>query len=284
MIKLVSLILLVVLTSAAYNPKISLELGYMSDVAYSSVSSIQAWTCSSCKKFTVTDVRSPIIQIKAFLNTTEDIQGFVGYSATHNAVIAAFRGSVDVKNWMANLDATQVAYPKCSGCAVHKGFYNAYAEVSATVKAQVQLILSKYRTAAIYVTGHSLGGALASLAALDIKSTFGKVNEFYTFGEPRLGNAAFASYFAGAFTVNRVIHYADIVPHVPPLNLLGYTHGGSQVWYAENMQSYQTCTAEDPKCSDSLPKSSLNTNDHSLSTYLQMPTSLLGYLRRSFHF
>jgi predicted lipase len=196
----------------------------------------------------------------------------VGYSATHNAVIAAFRGSVDVKNWIANLDGTQVAYPKCSGCNVHQGFYNAYAEVSATVKGQVQLILSKYRTAGVYVTGHSLGGALATLAALDIKSTFGRVDQFYTYGEPRVGNAAFASYFAGAFPIYRVVHYADIVPHVPPYGLFGYTHGGTQIWYTEDMQTYQSCTAEQTTCMNSLSPTSLNTNDHSLSTYLKMAT------------
>ena len=217
-------------------------------------------------------------QVKAFLNTTQDIQGFVGYSAAHNAVIAAFRGTVDIKNWLANIDFKQVAYSKCGGCMVHDGFYNAYAEVSAIVKGQVQLILNKYRTAAVYVTGHSLGGALATIAALDIKTTFGKVDQFYSYGEPRVGNGAFAAYFEAQMPVYRVIHYADIVPHVPPLGLNNYTHGGQQLWYAENMQTYKACTAEDATCSNSLPKNSLNTNDHQLTTYLQMPTNLIQML------
>jgi predicted lipase len=225
------------------------------------------------------------IQVKAFINNTEDIQGFVGYSPSHNAVIAAFRGTVDVKNWIANLDGSQVGYSKCSGCAVHKGFYNGYSEVSATVKAQVQFVLSKYRTAAIYVTGHSLGGALATLAALDIKGTFGRLDVFYSYGEPRVGNAAFASYFANQVPVFRVIHYADIVPHVPPLNM-AYTHGGNQIWYTEDMQKYQVCAAEDPNCADSLPTYEFSTNDHSLSLYLKMPVSLIQMfgLRRGANF
>ena len=218
------------------------------------------------------------MQVKAFLNTTQNIQGFVGYSSTHHAIIAAFRGTVDIKNWLANIDFKQVAYPKCSGCLVHEGFYKGYAEVSATVKAQVQLIFNKYSTAAIYVTGHSLGGALASLAALDLKATFGKLSEFYSYGEPRLGNAAFATYFASQMPVHRVIHYADIVPHVPPYGLNNYTQGGAQYWYAENMQTYKTCTAEDSTCADSLPPTDLNTNDHQLSAYLQMPASLMQML------
>lgn len=41
------------------------------------------------------------------------------------------------------------------------------------------------------------------------------------------------------------------------------------------MQTYKTCTAEDSTCANSLPKTQLNTNDHQLSTYLAMPTSLI---------
>jgi predicted lipase len=39
------------------------------------------------------------------------------------------------------------------------------------------------------VNGHSLGGALAILAAVDIKLHFGRVNSVYTFGQPRVGNS-----------------------------------------------------------------------------------------------
>lgn len=172
------------------------------------------------------------MQVKAFINTTLDMQGFVAYEAQSNAVIVAFRGSVDIKNWIADLDAPQMEYPKCSGCLVHVGFYKAYGEVSAEVKAQVQKIISKYRTASIYVTGHSLGGAMAVVASLDLKATFGKVDQFYTYGQPRVGNQAFATYFESQIgNLFRVVHYADIVPHVPPLTMLGYIHGGAQAWY-----------------------------------------------------
>jgi len=99
--------------------------------------------------------------------------------------------------------------------------------MSAIVKAQVQFILSKYRTAAIYVTGHSVGGAIANLAALDIKSTFGRVDLFYSYGEPRVGNQIFANYSQFQMLMYRVIHYADSVTHVPNIGLTDYYHGGS---------------------------------------------------------
>lgn len=212
------------------------------------------------------------------------MQGFVAYDAKQNAVIVAFRGSVDTKSWIADLDAPQMAYPKCSGCMVHVGFYKAYQEVSAEIKAQVQKILNKYRTAQIYVTGHSLGGAMAVVASLDLKSTFGKLNQFYTYGQPRVGNQPFADYFASQITEGyRVIHYADIVPHLPPLTLLNYRHGGTQIWYTEDMLKYQVCSAEDPKCMDSIPQSQLSPSDHSHLQYEKLPTSIFQMLglRRS---
>lgn len=47
-----------------------------------------------------------------------------------------------------------------------------------------------------YVIGHSMGGALAHLAALDIRSRFGGADlHVFTFGAPRVGNAVFAAFF-----------------------------------------------------------------------------------------
>lgn len=152
------------------------------------------------------------------------MQGYVGYSTAHSAVIVAFRGSANVKNWINNFDAAQITYSKCSGCVIHRGFYNGYNTISATVKSQIQLIISKYRNAPIYVTGHSLGGALAVVAGLDLHSTFSNVNKLYTFGQPRVGNLALSNYIGAQFPdAYRVIHYADMVVHVPPQNL-NYNH------------------------------------------------------------
>lgn len=107
-----------------------------------------------------------LIQISAFINKTLDIQGFVGYCQSRDAIIAAFRGSVDIQNWLANVDVVQVTYPRCSNCKIHKGFYDAYKMVTNFVNTQVALLREKYGSPAIYVTGHSLGGALAVVSAM----------------------------------------------------------------------------------------------------------------------
>ena len=47
----------------------------------------------------------------------------------------------------------------------------------------------------VLATGHSLGGALATLAAVDIKKKLGGDVEFINFGSPRVGNKEFFDYF-----------------------------------------------------------------------------------------
>jgi predicted lipase len=70
------------------------------------------------------------------------------------------------------------------------------------------------------VTGHSLGGALAILAAYDLVDQHIATRPLvYTFGQPRTGNYAFAtSVMATVPDVYRLTHYRDIVAHLPPCN------------------------------------------------------------------
>ena len=69
-----------------------------------------------------------------------------------------------------------------------------------------------------WVTGHSLGAALAEIAALDLAATVVMPTSLYTFGCPRVGDDTWYKYFDTALTGEhyRVTHYADPVPHLPP--------------------------------------------------------------------
>lgn len=95
---------------------------------------------------------------------------------------------MSVQNWIVNVDATQVTYPGCQGCLVHQGFYNAFQGVEGYIRSDVQKLVNQYSGAKIFVTGFSLGSALAVFGALDIRSFFGHVDQFYSFGQPRVGN------------------------------------------------------------------------------------------------
>lgn len=74
----------------------------------------------------------------------------------------------------------------------------------------------------LVITGHSLGGAVATLAAAVFRKQ-GLELTLYTFGSPRVGNEALAKYISASGTNFRVTHLNDPVPRLPPLTL-GYRH------------------------------------------------------------
>ena len=130
-----------------------------------------------------------MINVKAYNNQGGDIQWFTGFSSTLKGIIVSFRGSSNIANWISNLSFNQVSYPKCNGCKVHNGFYSAWNLAKSTLLKNIQDLRAAHRDAPIYVTGHSLGGALAALAAAELKSIYGAgLNSIYTYGEPRVGN------------------------------------------------------------------------------------------------
>jgi hypothetical protein len=160
------------------------------------------------------------MQVKAFLNTTQTSKALwaIARPTTQSSLLLEGPSTSRI-GWLI-LTLSKSPTPSAADVSFMRGSTKAMLKSQLLSRPKCSSFLNKYSTAAIYVTGHSLGGALATLAALDIKATFGKLSEFYSYGEPRVGNAAFATYFASQMPVHRVIHYADIVPHVPPYGLI----------------------------------------------------------------
>ena len=72
-----------------------------------------------------------------------------------------------LKDWIDDLSFAKLAYmADCSGCAVHSGFYDSWHSVRPQVLAALQQ--TPEAASGLYITGHSLGGAMASLAAFDL--------------------------------------------------------------------------------------------------------------------
>jgi triacylglycerol lipase len=119
----------------------------------------------------------------------------VGYDVTRDMAVVSFRGSKTLTNWILNLEFahTDSPFSECLNCYVHRGFLDDYNSVAVQVFVAVNQIRQKYGTKRVLITGHSLGGVLATLAAIDLKLHDSVSNiSVITFGEPRLGNAQFA--------------------------------------------------------------------------------------------
>uniref|UniRef100_A0A914N8Z5 Fungal lipase-like domain-containing protein n=1 Tax=Meloidogyne incognita TaxID=6306 RepID=A0A914N8Z5_MELIC len=93
----------------------------------------------------------------------------------------------------------------------------------------------------IQITGHSLGGALASLAAAKIVHSKAIPQErikLVTFGQPRTGDSGFASGMASSlsFYNYRVTRARDLVVHVPPRVFQDYAHYRTEIFYDNDMK------------------------------------------------
>lgn len=122
-----------------------------------------------------------------------------------------FRGTEkDFKDIRADLDARFLG--TAAGKA-HRGFMEAFAAAETAVRESLKVALGKEDTSLpLYVAGHSLGGALATVAANRLEDEF-DIAACYTFGSPRVGDAEWSDLVKAP--VYRVVNGADGVPIVP---------------------------------------------------------------------
>ncbi|RED63952.1 lipase family protein [Cohnella lupini] len=140
--------------------------------------------------------------------------GFIIQSPEY--AIIAFRGTSSTTDWVSDAMASQSKY-KCVKNAgqSHRGISNIYYSARECVlKALREISTDK----TLYITGHSLGGALATLCALDISTNtlFGNPG-VYTYGSPRVGDPTFAKTFNNRLRYSyRINNRFDVVTHLPP--------------------------------------------------------------------
>lgn len=160
----------------------------------------------------------------------------MGIDTVKQEIVLAFRGSVSIRNWVTDLSLAlddcdeELGYPDCK---VHSGFRGAWQDTEPLAMSYVDAALAQYPNYTLVLTGHSLGGAAATVAAAYLRKA-GRSCDLYTYGSPRVGNEAFALYMgATAKGFNyRVTHFDDPVPQLPPASaLLGsYRHTSPEYW------------------------------------------------------
>ena len=156
---------------------------------YCEIEFLEDWSCARCNDgFKLLDAR-----------LDGDLQWLIGLDGYLNAVVVAFRGTIynSIANWMRDMHFnTQRAlrvFPDASlpaNATVHKGFANAYGSLRESVNAAV--LDAVKQTDLVIVSGHSMGGAVATMAAAEFVSSLSLDNVWlYTFGSPRTGDYAF---------------------------------------------------------------------------------------------
>lgn len=131
--------------------------------------------------------------------------------------VLVFRGTHDLRDWLSNLNALPVDWP--DGGRVHRGFVEALDQVWESVVVALKETASN--AGSILYTGHSLGGALAILAAARRPPS-----ALYTYGAPRVGDTAFGLTLQQV-PFHRLVNDRDLVPSLPPsVGPLQFEHAG----------------------------------------------------------
>lgn len=146
-----------------------------------------------------------------------DTQGFVAWTST--IVIVVYRGTEAVGDWLTNLSVFSQGTTYGN---IHRGFL--YEFRNSRQKVDSLLGLANADSKKIFLAGHSLGGALATVASME---WFGihPIAAVYTFGQPAVGFTALRSSVEVRYPdrFHRFVNEGDIVPRVPPWP---YRHAG----------------------------------------------------------
>ena len=133
----------------------------------------------------------------------------------HDTIFLVFQGSQSNEDTVLDIKF----FPKSeSGCLVHRGFQKALD----IIWDQIVGFLSQLSDEKIIFTGHSLGGALAQLAALRHTPS-----EIYTFGAPRVGTSTFVNQLTAPHW--RFVNCTDLATWAPPA-MFGFRHHGEIVF------------------------------------------------------
>lgn len=150
----------------------------------------------------------------------------VGYVASlGDTSVIMFRGTnpSEIQDWFINLSNRS---RKVDHGNVHAGFWTGYD----SLHGQLAKVLEASKPKKVWITGHSLGGALAVVCAYRLSSMENlEIAGVMTFGQPKVGNPAFCKHMDVTLR-GRMVHFvneSDLVPRVPP----SFDHFGSLVWY-----------------------------------------------------
>jgi len=161
--------------------------------------------------FTVPEGYSLVESFQAEAAGATEWFGFIISSG--DKIVVAFRGTQSSPDWAADLEVSQTTFifPEAR---THTGFTSIYTSCRETILAALNRLPGSAR---LFVTGHSLGGALAVLLALDasVNTPFRPV--MYNFGGARVGNPGFASRYNSLVANSiRVVNAYDVIPLLPP--------------------------------------------------------------------
>jgi lipase (class 3) len=148
-----------------------------------------------------------------------NVQAFIAVNSGEFAVLA-FRGTANAADWQINLNALRIPLPKVKGVEIHTGFWDAFEDMAPRIAEAVNEYVPD--NLGLYITGHSLGGALAQIASAMLERD--NLAACYTYGSPRVATINFD--ICVKCPHYRLVNQWDLVPGVPAPTPWGYVHSG----------------------------------------------------------
>ncbi|KAJ5084342.1 hypothetical protein NUU61_008921 [Penicillium alfredii] len=267
------------------------ELARLVDISYCvGTTGIQKpFQClSHCAEF-------PDLELVTTWNTGVLLSDSCGYVALSHPpspkrILVAFRGTYSLTNTIIDLLAYPQSYvpypgdshdqrngtklpsaPRCENCTVHAGFMTSWLNTRSVVLSSVSAAREKFPDYEVTLVGHSLGGAVAALAGLEMRLK-GWDPQVTSFGEPMVGNGAFVQFLNQHFQLSskhskatsdsprdkhlrfrRVTHVGDPVPLLP-LQEWDYEAHAGEIFISKqdlppSIEDLQPCVGNcDPRC------------------------------------
>ncbi|KAJ2099222.1 hypothetical protein IW146_009819, partial [Coemansia sp. RSA 922] len=193
--------------------------------------------------------------------------GYIAVNNNKKTIVVAFRGSNEPGDWAEDFALEPANWPdNISGSSVVSGFLSGYLIASTQVVQTVVNLSKKFPDYTIVATGHSLGGARASLFVADLTTKYPSLAprvQLFTYGQAKCGNQAFAQYMDNlGIPIYREINRGDLAPHLPFDNR-PYVHFGTEAWVTFSDETVFCKSGDYSRCSASLSPAAYSIADHS---------------------
>lgn len=164
-------------------------------------------------------------------------------------IYVVFRGTVTIIEWIDDAEFAQVSYTFVSGGGMtEQGFTTVYATINTDIINTVNDLINSGKFTTLYVTGHSLGAALAVLAAPELNDKTSLPPTFYNFAGPRVGDPKFSIQIYGSRirTSWRVVNTNDLVPKLPEPVVVMFQNNRLRKFFYEHVNAAHDITFGKP--------------------------------------
>ncbi|CDK26280.1 unnamed protein product [Kuraishia capsulata CBS 1993] len=207
------------------------------DISYciTSLTSIKKpFKCNvGCDKFpNTTVVYQWTTDSDAILDHSMLVSGYIAVDNLTRSIYVSLRGTKSFTDTLSDIEITQMTFAnpgnhlsKCVNCKVHAGFYMTYRNTVGRIDPVLSDLIKLYPAYQVLFLGHSLGGAVAMLLPIHLIETQGFKNfRVVTYGQPIVGNEAFADWYEKSLDANglldsrlfyRITNIGDQIPTLP---------------------------------------------------------------------